>query len=167
MNLVVYTKWRMLSLLPCFEDITHHIGLKPSPCTDLCIYKMLKYFGTSVNAEWNLSHSTEWNNLPKWKKTFAKFSSQPLLYSHKVPKHSHTNIRAGWFSLLLILRNIISLIRTGILCLELNASSWMSTGLVKHGTDFSFYFPQWTVKCTFNRWCLHDMLSWQNKSNSL
>lgn len=94
---------------------------------------------------------------------------QNFILSHyfTLSTHPHTNIRAGWFSLLLIWRNTISLIRTGILCLELNTFSWMSTGLLKHGPGFSFYFPQWTVKCTFNRWCLHDMLSWQNKSNSL
>lgn len=79
----------MLPLLPCFKDITHHIGVKPSPFTDILIYKMPKYFGTSVNAELNLSHSTEQSDLPKWVTTFAKFSSQLLLYSVNTLSHQY------------------------------------------------------------------------------
>lgn len=43
-------------------------------------------------------------------------------------------------------REILSWNRAGIICLERGISSWMSTGLVKHGPAFSFYFPQWAVK---------------------
>lgn len=63
-------------------------------------------------------------------------------------QHAFTAVLGeGWYRLLFTQRNIVSWNRAGIICLELCSSSWMSPSLVKHGSGFTFYFPQWTVNC--------------------
>lgn len=135
-------KWRILPLVSYFKH--KHTAVKPPPFTDIHTKWLNIPFGTPASVDWDLTE-----HRMKQSHQMDGWTLQNFLLSHYLPlsAHSHTRLRERWFRLSFTRRNTFSWNRAGIICLELSMSSWMSPGFVKHGSGFSFYFPQWTVKC--------------------
>lgn len=81
------TRWRTLPLLSCFKH--KRIAVKLPPFTDIHTKCVTILFGTPVNVDWDLTHSTERSDLPRWMMTSAKFSSQPWPSSVNTLSHQY------------------------------------------------------------------------------
>lgn len=122
----------------CYCIKHKHFAIKLHPFTDLHTEYIFCLGHQEMLAETLLLAQNKVMSPDGW------WHSQNFLLCNYLPlsTHSHINTRGGWYRLSFTHRNTVSWNRAGIICPELGTSSWMSTGLVKHGSGFSFYFPQ-------------------------